>query len=113
MLKHTLVLAIAVLVCGAAIGAQKPFDCKSKSRVPYTATISNVGTMNRAVSVTFKSKPSAADATAVVQACIKLAAAADAANDVVGSAWVGEDAVRLSQGSYYAYLTKTKSFKFM
>jgi hypothetical protein len=63
--------------------------------------------------VTFQRRPSAAEATTVVQACVKLAASTDADNDALGSAWVGEDPVKLSKGGFFAYIKKDKSYKFM
>jgi hypothetical protein len=53
--------------------------CKTKSRIPFTATINWAGTMNRAIQVTFQSRPSAAETTSVIQACVKLAVSTDGA----------------------------------
>lgn len=108
-----LALSAAFLFCGNAFAAQTPFDCKTKSHIPYVATISGVGTMNRSIQVTFRSRPNAAEATTVVQACVKLAASIDQENDALGSAWVGADPVKLNKGGFFAYLKKGKSYKFM
>ena len=108
-----LVLASALFCWGTALAASKPFDCKTKSSTPFVATVSGAGTMNRSIQVTFRSQPNASEATKIVQACVKLAASIDAANDALGSAWVGEEPVKLNKGNFFAYLKKNKSYKFM
>lgn len=107
-------LATSILFFGlTGFAAEKPFDCKVKSKATFSATVSQAGTMNRSVQVTFTSKPATAEATKIVQACIRTAAEVDATHDALGSAWIGESPLKLGGGTYFAYMSKTKSYKFM
>jgi hypothetical protein len=114
MKTHVLAILAVVFASGTAFAVPVRFDCKApKSSVPYTAEIVNDETMNRSVQITFARRISIAEATAVVQACVKEAALRNPSLDVLGSAWIGNKAVELSKGRYYVYFTRSKVFRFM
>lgn len=113
MFKYLIFSAFAFVLSGAALAARVPFDCKTPKVVGYKAELINDGTMNRSVQVTFPSKPSRAQATNIVQACVKAAVAKDGSVDALGSAWVGDQPINLSNGTYFAYISKHKKYQFM
>jgi hypothetical protein len=114
-LKPALALAfgIAVVFFHAHAIAGRPYPCKVKGAPPFKAELSNEGTMNRSIQVTFSKRPSSAEATTVVQACVKMAAVSDPTHDALGTAWVGDNQVKLSGGGPYAYEAGSKSYRFI
>jgi len=112
MQKYILIGSLLVLTGEVAVAHK--LDCKlSKIGVPYKAEVINDGTMNRTVQVTFARKLSTAAATEIVQACVNAAVEKNAAIDALGSAWVGNKPLNLSNGTYYAYLARNKKYQFM
>jgi len=114
-MKSDVIISAALIFCsGSAAAAKFSLDCKApKGGVPYKAEVTNNGTMNRSVQVTFSKKPSTAQATKIVQACVVAAAAEDRSVDALGSAWVADRAINLSNGRYYAYLAGKRRYQFM
>jgi hypothetical protein len=108
------VLPVLVLICGPAMAAKVPLDCKTPAgSAAYSADIVNDGTMNRSVQVTFSTKPSPALASKIVQACVKAAVAKNSAVDALGSAWIGAKPVALGNKKFFAYLSGEKKYTFM
>lgn len=106
------ICAAVVFFHGQAM-AGRPYPCKVKGAPPFKAELSNEGTMNRSIQVTFSKRPSSAEATTVVQACVKMAAVSDPNHDALGTAWVGDNQVKLSGGGPYAYEAGSKSYRFI
>lgn len=114
MKANSMFFAVSIAAISTSGFAGKvAFDCKLKSANSYTATIANAGTMNRSIQVTFSAMPINSVATRIVKACVKQAISLDSNNDAIGSAWVGESQVKLSNGHFYSYLSQTRTFKFM
>jgi len=114
MLNRALMMASVVFFANSAFAAENmPLDCKmSKPTTPFSADITGKG-MSRSVNVHYKSKPSTRDATSAVQACVKMAVAQDASVDAAGAAWLDNETVHLSGGTFYAYFSKTKTYGYI
>ncbi len=114
MKKYALVGAVFATFCGTTLAASVPVDCEiPKGGAVYKAEVINDGTMNRSVQITFKAKPTADQATKTVQTCVRAAVAKNGAVDALGSAWVAGKPVALSKGTYFAYFSGEKKYRFM
>jgi len=104
--------ATAVFLAPFFSFAGQPINCKAPAdKLPYQAELAGKGA-NRAVNVTYKKRPGAAEATAAVKACLSVVVAQDSSTDVLGSAWLGEAPIKLLDGKeHLAYIAKEKTIK--
>jgi hypothetical protein len=104
---------VRTLLFGPAVAlAAQSLDCNPPAgKLPYRAELVGKGA-NRAVNVTYQKRPSAAEATAAVKACLTVVVAQDGSVDALGSAWLGEAPIKLVDGKeHLAYIAKEKKIK--